>query len=136
MADLEKIRDNRRDTRLETSASLTYYPFSSRKEPSRVARILNCSPGGISFLASRTLKPRQTICLHTQPISEPRAATHRAGAMLKSFSLGEVRWCIKAAGGEEGYRIGVRYLQPLEPADTPSASSGKHAPGDRGQKTF
>ena len=119
MAVLAEMNDNRRAPRLETRASLIYFPFSSRKVPSRTARILNCSPGGISFLASRSLKPGQTVCLHTPSAMDARSSAHRAGAILKSFALAEVRWCVKAGGDREGYRIGVRYLQPYVPADGP-----------------
>jgi hypothetical protein len=119
MAVLEEIHDKRHAPRFEARASLTYFPFSSRKVPSRAARILDCSPGGISFLSSRALKPGQTICLHTQLIRASHTTAPRAGALLKSFALAEVRWCSKAAGDQEGYLIGVRYLQPLEPADAP-----------------
>jgi len=117
MAVLEEMNDKRRAPRHETRASLIYFPFSSRKVSSRAAHVLDCSPGGISFLASRSLKPGQTICLHTPSTPDPDPSAHRAGAMLKSFSLAEVRWCVKAGGGREGYRIGVRYLQPQGPAD-------------------
>jgi hypothetical protein len=119
MAVLEDTNDKRRAPRLETRASLIYFPFSSRKVPSRAARVLDCSPGGISFLASRALKPGQTICLHTPSAPAASARTHRVGGMLKSFALAEVRWCVKAGGDPEGYRIGVRYLQPYVPADGP-----------------
>ncbi len=119
MAVLEDTNDKRHAPRLETIASLIYFPFSSRKVPSRTVRVLDCSPGGISFLASRALKPGQTICLHTPSAPDASASTHRAGGMLKSFSLAEVRWCVKAGGGREGYHIGVRYLQPQGPVDAP-----------------
>jgi len=118
MAVLEETNEKRHAPRLETRASLIYFPFSSRKVPSRAASVLDCSPGGISFLASRSLKPGQTICLHTPSTPEERSpARHAAGAMLKSFCLAEVRWCVKAGGDGEGYRIGVRYLQPQGSAD-------------------
>jgi hypothetical protein len=111
MAVLERIDDKRYAPRLETMAALTYFPFSSRKVPSRTARILNCSRGGISFLANHALKPGQTICLQTQISPQGSVAAQQAGALLKSFALAEVRWCVKVVGGRERYRIGVCYLQ-------------------------
>ena len=120
MAVLERVDDKRRAPRLETRASLSYFPFSSRKIPSRAARILNCSRGGISFLANRSFKPGQTICLQTQISPQGSLAAHQAGALLRSFTLAEVRWCVKVAGSRERYRIGVCYLQSRSSAKVSS----------------
>ena len=131
MAVLERVDDKRRAPRLETRAALNYFPFSSRKVPSRAARILNCSRGGVSFLANRALKPGQTICLQTQISPQGSVAAHQAGTLLKTFTLAEVRWCVKVVGGRERYRIGVCYL-PSRGSAKASSPSQSVALGNQG----
>jgi hypothetical protein len=110
MAVLEKADDKRSSPRRETGAVVAYFPFSSRKVPAIAARVCNCSPEGLSFRSACPILPGQTICLIRQSTPEAGRTVHQAAALLRSFALAEVRWCLDAPDGEEGYRIGARYL--------------------------
>jgi hypothetical protein len=100
--------DNRQSRRFESAATLTYFPFTSRKVSSITVQVQNCSPDGLSFQSPKPLKPGQTICLHTRPVPEQALLQGEAGALLKSFALAEVRWCVAGVG--EGYSVGVKYV--------------------------
>ena len=110
MTPAQATDDNRQSRRFESAATLTYFPFTSRKVRSIPVRVLNCSRGGVSILSSKPLKPGQTICIHPQPAEVRSREQRQADALLKPFALGEVRWCHRDAENVEGYSIGVKYL--------------------------
>jgi hypothetical protein len=102
--------DKRRCRRYACDATLSYYPFTSRKVPALTAHVRDCGQGGLGFRSIRALRPGQTICLLVRFGAEATGTRCRAAERLKSFALAEVRWCREHRGDAQGYRIGVRYL--------------------------
>jgi hypothetical protein len=103
--------ENRLDRRYEINFSLVYFPFTSKKAPSHKATAYNCSERGLCFHSPFALKPGQCICIRKGPAEGDRIADENAEALLKSFSLAEVRWCRKDESANiTGYEIGVKYM--------------------------
>ena len=111
MAAEVKHIENRSDRRLITSATITYFRFSSKKTPSFAATTYNCSERGLCFQSLNPLKPGQYICIRAGPTLDGFFSSGREAAVLKSFSLAEVRWCRESDSTKiAGYSIGAKYL--------------------------
>ena len=103
--------ENRLDRRYEISFSLVYFPFTSKKAPSHNATAYNCSERGLCFHSPVALKPGQCICIRTGSAHGDHVPDENAEALLKSFSIAEVRWCRKNDSARiAGYQIGVKYM--------------------------
>ncbi|MGB8333826.1 MAG: hypothetical protein WCE56_04985 [Desulfobacterales bacterium] len=111
MATVVEHIENRSDRRYETNAAMTYFCFSSKKTPAFAATAYNCSERGLCFQTLRPLKPGQYVCIRTGPAPKEFILGGRKVAMMKSFSLAEVRWCRESDSPKiAGYRVGIKYL--------------------------
>ena len=103
--------ENRADRRYATNAAMTYFRFSSKKTPVFATTAYNCSERGLCFQSLRSLKPGQYVCILTGPAPNEFFPGGREVAMMKSFSLAEVRWCRESNSQKiAGYSIGIKYL--------------------------
>lgn len=105
--------ENRTDRRYPVTVSISYFPFSSQKQPTFTANVINYSRRGLCFQSPYPLNPGQSICVRTEPSSDYFIPSNDEEARLKSFAVAEVRWCREdeyAGAMATGYNIGVRYL--------------------------
>ena len=102
--------ERRHNDRIDTTAFIVYFPFSSFPTDKCEAEVINSNADGMCFQSQRPLKPGQGICIRKKQVVNAETRLTDV-SVIRDLSIATVQWCEKKEDlSQIRYCIGVKYL--------------------------